>query len=518
MTCRTNGQFDVLLISPHTSYRSDGRPRFSSLELSDVVPLGLLSIAQFLHAQGLRVKLLHLPSEHEQPFEEANWDLDAILAGHAARVVGIQAHWYLYCNGAIQIADRYRRIHPGARIYLGGQFASAMAEQFLRACPALDGVVDGEGEIPMLRLARAAAEGGDPGSVPGCWHRNHDAVRHSPASGNSLVPMRELPLLDPGCEPFDNIAWWKRTYINITRGRCPCRCGYCVANYQPFYRRPLVLNQTDRVIEQIRIYDEHGFNELFLGETEFLSPRYRTQMMELADRIQSLRPNLTFSIEGHPGMFSDPDLARRLVRAGFLRFSIGAESGSTGVLRRIGRNSTRDEILRAVRNISAAGGLVQTSWICNLPGETDAEFGESLDTMKQVADSGGQIYWIDPLIVLPDTPFSRCPQAHQIQPLLNSLEDWQRWSLLAKNEASTEDLRANPLRYLTHVNLNTSPEVMIDRFIRCRSLAVELVPQMKANAQRVLSRSGNAHAQEQLQDELGVLEDYAGRLFKILVW
>ncbi|MCA9668912.1 MAG: radical SAM protein [Myxococcales bacterium] len=497
------GEYDALLIAPHHGYEADGTPRDSGLTLESNAPIGMLSIAQFLHDNGLRVKLLHMDSE--RLFVEDNdleWDLDAILAAHPAAWVGIQAHWHLYSNGAPQIAERYRRLHPDSLIYLGGIFGACFAEKFLATYPSLNGLVQGEGEVPALELTRAALAGKDHTTVAGAWHRTPQGTRYIEPADGSLVPMEELPIVNADAPPFDDVTWGYGAFINIARGLCPFQCGYCVANRQSFFRRPLSTVSVDRVIEQIRTYEKLGFKEIFLGESEFVYPRYVGQ---LAEALAASGLDITVRLETHPVLFKRPELVRNLVDGGFVRFTMGCESASKSVLKRTGRGSSREQILDAVRLISDMGGMVLTAWIANLPGETASEFRETYEAMREVVALGGQIYWIENLMVTPGTKFADDPSAYDIDVLVNTLEGWQRWSQLSKRYVTEEEFAAKPREYLTHINTNSTPADMVKRFYQLRYLARDLVPDMRRNVER--NMTGNEYLYELEMGELGWFEE-----------
>lgn len=474
-------ELDVLLVSPHVLYSPEGVPvRPSSEDLSFVVPLGIASIAQYLESRGLRVKLLHLETEYAK--SPNAWDLDRVLARHPAPLVGIQAHWYLYANGAISVAERYKRLHPDSKIYLGGQFASVLAREFLAAAPSVDGVVHGEGEIPMERLARALKAGHDAATVGSCSHRKADEIVEREPDSAGIVPMDELPLLDPTSRAFEGIQWTRRSYLNISRGFCPRQCGYCMANQRPFYRRKLSGVSVERVVQQLRIFAASGVEDLHLGENEFLIPEY---MQELSEALETEKLGITLRLETHPSMFERPGLAQKLVRGGFRRFVIGAESGSLEVLRRAGRWSTPERLTRAVRNIRDAGATALTAWICNLPGETAADVELSLDAMSRVVDAGGDVYWISTLVCPPATAFANDPAKYGLELLVKSLDEWRRWCWVSKEFVSLDGMLANPSRYLTQISVGIEPHEMVRRLYRCRVHARELVPKMRRNADAV---------------------------------
>jgi radical SAM superfamily enzyme YgiQ (UPF0313 family) len=140
--------------------------------------------------------------------------------------------------------------------------------------------------------------------------------------------------------------------------------------------------------------------------------------------------------------------------------------------------------MNSVEQIADAGGLVITSWICNLPGETETEFQETRAMLRRVVDAGGFIYWIENLHVLPGSPLHQNPDKWDIELLLQNLADWFRWSLRSKTYVDLEDANRSPLDYLTHLNRNSDPHEMINRFFAQRQLARMLVPAMQQNLEK----------------------------------
>jgi len=229
------------------------------------------------------------------------------------------------------------------------------------------------------------------------------------------------------------------------------------------------------------VYQDHGIQSVFLGENHFLD---MARMQTLIAAIIGEKLNLTFELETHPALFGDETLLPQMVAAGFHRYTMGCESGSNAVLKRMGRKSNATQIVNSVGEIAQRGGIVLTSWISNLPGETESEFRQTQDLMKAVVQAGGFIYWIENLHVLPGTQLYQNPAKWDIEILLKNLADWNRWSLLSKQYVTFEAAYQNPLKYLTHLNRNTSPETMIDRFYSNRKLAASLIPGMKSNLER----------------------------------
>ena len=109
---------------------------------------------------------------------EVKNSVEKILKNYPAHVCGIQVHWYLYCGGAVHIANLYKKLFPDSKIFLGGYMATAFWREFLNSSKDIDGVILGEGEkvvdvIPstsveeIIAINRPGAEDTSEVSSPG---------------------------------------------------------------------------------------------------------------------------------------------------------------------------------------------------------------------------------------------------------------------------------------------------------------------------------------------------------------
>jgi oxygen-independent coproporphyrinogen-3 oxidase len=102
---------------------------------------------------------------------------------------------------------------------------------------------------------------------------------------------------------------------------------------------------------------------------------------------------------------TDPELLTRLREAGYTRLSLGLQSTSTRVLQILDRTHTAGRALEVVGWARAAGfEHVSLDLIYGTPGETDAEFGDSL---RAAVDSGVDHVSAYSLIVEPGTRLAR---------------------------------------------------------------------------------------------------------------
>jgi len=515
---------DAVLVSPHYDYDRNGRPlppgdAVDIQDLSLIIPLGILHVAQYLHDRGYRVRVVHLPHEFYAlqrlgiAVNQMDNPLETVLSRYPARICGIQAHFYLYCGGAVRVAETYKKLFPDSRVLVGGYMATACWPDFL-AMPGIDGVVLGEGEKTFERVIEKA---GKPGThflstIHGIAARNgRGSGAARPPRPEDLLPLEAMPLITPQARPFASLLWPRRSFINISRGLCPEACTYCVANNRTINPRRFQFMQIDRIIEQLHVYQDHGIQSVFLGENHFLD---MARMQTLIAAIIGEKLNLTFELETHPALFGDETLLPQMVAAGFHRYTMGCESGSDALLKRMGRRSHARQIMAGVRRIADAGGLAVTSWICNLPGESETDHLATLALLDRVVAAGGFVYWIENLHVLPGSRLFENPARWRIDILLKGLSDWIRWAQVSKTFVTPEEAAGDPERYLTHRNHDMTPQAMIRRFYTQRERARDLVPEMKANlAERA------AHLPQALaRTEMRKLDWYAAQGWKLLLF
>jgi radical SAM superfamily enzyme YgiQ (UPF0313 family) len=83
----------------------------------------------------------------------------------------------------------------------------------------------------------------------------------------------------------------------------------------------------------------------------------------------------------------DPDQTLFWRKGGFYRARLGIESGSQRVLDIIDKKITIQQIKDGLRSLASAGIKTTTYWIAGHPGETEADFQQTLDLLEELQDS-----------------------------------------------------------------------------------------------------------------------------------
>jgi B12-binding domain/radical SAM domain protein len=122
----------------------------------EMYPIGLTSIAAYLEANNYNTRLVNLAY---RMLRSSDFDVEAAIANLDCPIFGIDLHWLPHANGALGIAELVKKVHPSAKVLLGGLSASYFREELI-ANPAIDFILRGDStEEPCRQLLDALREG-----------------------------------------------------------------------------------------------------------------------------------------------------------------------------------------------------------------------------------------------------------------------------------------------------------------------------------------------------------------------
>ena len=180
---------------------------------------------------------------------------------------------------------------------------------------------------------------------------------------------------------FDGVKAW----IPVQRG-CDYRCTYCIV---PTTRGPERSRQLADVVRETEAVVAQGIHEvILLGQTV---NSYHDGTHDFADLLRAVGAvpglrRLRYT-SPHPNDFSDRVIAAMAETPTVCEHvHLPMQSGSTSMLKRMLRRYTREDYLDSVARLRAAipGLTLTTDIIVGFPGETDAEFEETLSLCREV--------------------------------------------------------------------------------------------------------------------------------------
>ena len=191
-----------------------------------------------------------------------------------------------------------------------------------------------------------------------------------------------------------------RAFLKIQDG-CNRFCTYCLI---PYTRGRTCSKDPDKVLEEIKRLEEHGFKEIILsgihtasygvdleGDVTLIS---LLQEIEKLDGIERVRIG---SIE--PSFFTDEVIEKmRHMKKLCPQFHLSLQSRCDETLKRMNRRYTAKEYEEAVYKIreNLKDASITTDVIVGFPGETDEEFNETYKFLERIKLTKTHIFKFSP--------------------------------------------------------------------------------------------------------------------------
>jgi tRNA-2-methylthio-N6-dimethylallyladenosine synthase len=276
--------------------------------------------------------------------------------------------------------------NPQLRLGVAGCLAQREGEALLKRFPYLDLVVgNGEhlAELPqLLRIqpGQAAVAASEP---VGLFPEDIEVYRHSRI----------------------------RAWVGIMEG-CDNFCAFCVV---PFTRGRERSRHPDDVLREVIHLREEGYREItLLGQTVNSYGKKFDPPVSFADLLHRIDGEVGPSVRIRFTTSFPPDVTPALARAIAVLPSVcehihlPVQAGSSQTLNRMKRTYTREDYLEKVAMLRTAtlDLAITTDIIVGFPGETDADFLETLSLMEEVGFDGCFAFKFSPR---PGTPAADLP-------------------------------------------------------------------------------------------------------------
>lgn len=322
-------------------------------------------------------------------------EADVVLVNTCA----IRDHAERRVLGRVGQLQGIRRTRPDLVIGVTGCMAQRMGDELLEKAPWVDLVMGPDGYRTLPEQLQAVEE-------------RRTARRHSPARGVRLSVLS----LDPA-ENYEGLEQRRTSsvaaWVPIQRG-CDHRCTFCIV---PYVRGPEKNRKPAEVLEEVRRIADGGVTEVtLLGQTvnsyghedwDF------SRLLRQVARVPGIR-RVRFT-SPHPNdvtpamvevMATEPAVCEQL--------HLPAQSGNDRTLKRMVRRYTIEAFLEKVSMVRQAipDIALSTDIIVAFPGETEAEFQDTLELMRAVRFDEAYTYRYSPR---EGTPATRLP-AEQFLP------------------------------------------------------------------------------------------------------
>lgn len=351
---------------------------------SPTCPLGLLSIATYLHQQGHIIKII------DAAVKNVNYQKE--ISAFQPDIVGVS----VISNKSIADAVRVSKTARSQKIPVvwGGTLASAIPEIILRS-GFVDYVVIGEGEITFDMLLEALKDRSSLANIDGLAFLRQGTVVINP--DRAFADLADFHVLDwTFVNPADYFQQMfsarKMLYLYSAKG-CPARCTFCFN--KGFNRCVYRARPFEHCLEEIAFLTSccamdgvHFADELWCEN--------KTQLAEKCEKLLSRFPALVWGCNARIGSLAQPDF-ELMYRAGCRWIFFGVESGSPDIQKLIKKGIELHKVETTVRGCYEAGIVPVVSLILGFPDETPAQVRQTADLARKLPEALFDVNFFFPL-------------------------------------------------------------------------------------------------------------------------
>ncbi|GFH89101.1 anaerobic magnesium-protoporphyrin IX monomethyl ester cyclase [Lachnospiraceae bacterium] len=371
--------------------------------------------AKYIHSNPAVYSLKAYAGEgYEKEIEIAEYTinnrLEEVLSGIYERCPDVAAFsCYIWnWNFVRELTEELHKIKPQLPIWLGGPEVSFDAEEILRACPWITGIMIGEGEETFRELLDYY-KGGDSkeGSIglediQGIVCRIGNRILRT--EERAPMDMNRLPFLYRDRENFEN----RIIYYESSRG-CPFRCSYCLSAIDKSVR----FRDMDTVKRELQFFlDEAVAQVKFVDRTFNCSHSHAMEIWEYIHRHDNGITNFHFEIAAEKLDEEEINLLGKM-RPGLVQLEIGVQSANPETLSEINRQADMGRLEKIVNSIRKGGNVhLHLDLIAGLPFEGYESFGKSFDVVYSMKPEQLQLGFLK---VLKGSPMHERAQGYGIK-------------------------------------------------------------------------------------------------------
>ena len=293
----------------------------------------------------------------------------------------------------------YKSLKAKKKVFLvlTGCMANRIGEEIKRENPFVDLVLPSNDKLKILE----AVGTGDEGAAEACSEvadtvkADKGTAEHTTDRGwKTDIPKSESYTFTTSYYKDGDYA----SFVPIMNG-CNNFCSYCIV---PYVRGREISRSMDDILREVSFLDSKNVREITLLGQNVNSYNYNgVKFPELLKNIADSCENIEWiRFESpHPKDFSDELISvikseNRVAK----HLHIPMQSGSTSVLQRMNRRYTKEGYLELIRKIKSEipEMTFAVDVMTGFPGESEADFEETLDVMKEVGYIEAYMYYYNP--------------------------------------------------------------------------------------------------------------------------
>jgi anaerobic magnesium-protoporphyrin IX monomethyl ester cyclase len=280
---------------------------------------------------------------------------------------------------ASQVIKLIKEKDPDLPVIIGGPHCTLSPSDALQETQA-DICIQGDGENVIVDLIGAFHDEERLAQIHGIYYQTKKGI----AQGPPFIPIGNLDSIPFPARHLIKHYLYGRAYnpsiqageftsILTSRG-CPFNCKFCS-------RKAISLNRyrtrsSQNIIEELQLIHQQGYK--YLGIMDDSALYNKKQAHEIFDALIKEQLNFKIYITASRADSADPELYRKMRKAGVVSVQFGLESGSQEILDYYDKKTTVHDLRRAVIQSHEAGFFTSGTFVLGAPFETKKDFQRTL--------------------------------------------------------------------------------------------------------------------------------------------
>jgi len=354
-------------------------------------PMGLMLVAQTLKNAGYDVVVFD--GNFDPDYKEA---IIKTTKENASDIIFIGFYLaFLQIKDFVDLLESIKLQWPKIATVVGGPFPSVFPEMTAEY-ELIDIVCWGDGAQVSVQVADSIRAHRDLSEIPNlCFKKNGQIQKNAKSISDSLhkenyIHLEEFLDLDKYVHKFDvylgrnQNPQIKRAMPILTGLGCSYKCTFC--EHALMGNRHHALEAKDIVKQMNYYYEKYNIDSFAFFDEEFLSDKER--IFELTDLLKNNTNKFYWGTQVRASdiheRYINKERLQQIEDSGCIRFSMGVESGSPRMLKKIKKGLTPEIVIRAANFGKNSKIAFSYSFIVNLPTETNEELMMTFNLAKKL--------------------------------------------------------------------------------------------------------------------------------------
>lgn len=292
---------------------------------------------------------------------------------------------------SVEFAKALKKINKDIIVVFGGKFfnSNKNIDTAFTQTP-VDFIIQGEGDIVFPELVETLEKKENPIKCPGVYLKENGKVLYS-GDSEQLKNLDNLPYMDFSDLKIDDYDDNEHIAIMSSRG-CVWNCSFCSSRAFWIGYREM---SAERLHQEIVYHKSYYPEKCHIDFQDLVFNANISRLEEFCDLLINYPPfgeKLVWTANAIVNAKMTKPIIEKMAKAGCKKLIFGIESGSQRVLNLMNKNYNVEDAKRIIKECSEAGIKVTGNFMFGFPGETDEDFKETLDFIKDTGKYFERVY------------------------------------------------------------------------------------------------------------------------------